>query len=464
MSASLREMPAVHEVLASSGFASLLEKYPRDLLVAVVRSHLQTLRQQLQQGVDVSNELGIERLAERVGKAIEEQMQPRLWTVINATGILLHTNLGRAPMAEEAVTAASIAAQGYLNLELDLKTGKRSHRPDAVRGWIKQLLGCESATVVNNNAAATVIVLRALAAGKEVIVSRGELVEIGGSFRIPEIMAVSGAILKEVGSTNITRISDYERAITSNTALLLRVHASNYRIEGHTEAPSLAELVDLGRRTGIPVVDDIGSGSLIDMAAWGLKDEPLASASLKAGADLVMFSGDKLLGGPQSGIIAGRADLIEKIEHDPLMRAFRVDKMTLAALEATLRLYLDPEKALQAIPHFRMLEMPLAVVQERGYQLARYLGNMPGVQVHVVNCDAYVGGGTLPASAVPSVAISVKCDHLTEQELAKRLRLHTPAIMGRIEDGAVLLDLRSVLPEQDQIVADAIRQIVEQSA
>lgn len=464
MSASLRDLPPVHEVLANSSFASLLEKHPRDMLVAVVRSHLQILRQQLQQGTDVTDELVMERLAERIGETLQEQMEPRLRTVINATGILLHTNLGRAPMCEEAVTAASMAAQGYLNLELDLKTGKRSHRPDAVRGWLKQLLGSESATVVNNNAAATVIVLRALAQGREVIVSRGELVEIGGSFRIPEIMAVSGAILKEVGSTNITRISDYERAITSNTALLLRVHASNYRIEGHTEAPSLVELVELGKRTGIPVVDDIGSGSLIDMAAWGLTDEPLASASLKAGADLVMFSGDKLLGGPQSGIIAGRADLISKIEHDPLMRAFRVDKMTLAALEATLRMYLNSEKALQAIPHFRMLEMPLAVVQERGYLLARYLGNMPGVQVHVSNCDAYVGGGTLPASAVPSVAISVKCDHLSEDELAKRLRLHIPAIMGRIEDGAVLLDLRSVLPEQDQIVADAIRQIVETSA
>lgn len=464
MTASLRDMPAVHEVLASSSFSGLLEKYPRNVLVSVLRTHLQALREKLQSGADITSELEMNRLHERVGEMLAEQMQPRLRSVINATGILLHTNLGRAPMAEEAVAAASMAAQGYLNLELDLKTGKRSHRPDAVRGWLKQLLGCESATVVNNNAAATVIVLRALAQGREVIVSRGELVEIGGSFRIPEIMAVSGALLKEVGSTNITRIRDYERAITSNTALLLRVHCSNYRIEGHTEAPTLDELIELGKRTGIPVVDDIGSGALTDMTAWGLKDEPLASASLRAGADLVMFSGDKLLGGPQSGIIAGGADLIEMIERDPLMRAFRVDKMTLAALEATLRLYLDPEKVLQAIPHFRMLETPLAVLQERGYLLARYLGNIPGLHVHVTSCDAYVGGGSLPASAVSSVVLAVTCDHLSEQELAQRLRLHQPAIMGRIEDGAVMFDLRSVLPEQDSVLAEAIRQVVEPSA
>jgi L-seryl-tRNA(Ser) seleniumtransferase len=460
---SLRDLPSIHELLSSSSFLMLLEKYPRELLVTKLREELQSLRERVQQGEDVSALLGVDALAATVNTKLAEQLQPRLRPVINATGILLHTNLGRAPMAEDAAAAATMAAQGYLNLELDLKTGKRSNRPDAVRGWLTQLLGCESATVVNNNAAATVIVLRALAQGKEVIVSRGELVEIGGSFRIPEIMAASGAHLKEVGSTNITRIRDYERAITSNTALLLRVHASNYRIEGHTEAPTLAELVELGQRTNLPVIDDIGSGTLIDMKAWGLHHEPLASESLKAGADLVLFSGDKLLGGPQSGIIAGKAELVKRIESDPLMRAFRVDKMTLAALEATLRLYLDAEKALQAIPHFRMLETPLAVIQERAYLLARYLGSLPGVAVHVASTSAYVGGGSLPASAVPSAAIAIRSEHLSEEMLALKLRQHSPAIMGRIEDGQVFLDLRSVLPEQDQVILEALQQILNSS-
>jgi L-seryl-tRNA(Ser) seleniumtransferase len=454
----LRHFPAVHELLAASPFAALIEQYGRDEVVTSLRHELDHLRQSALQGNEVSSSLTIDHLAEVVKQHLIESTKPRLRSVINATGILLHTNLGRAPMAEAAVEAAAMAARGYLNLELDLVTGKRSNRPDAVRPWLTKLLGCESATVVNNNAAATVIVLRALARGKEVIVSRGQLVEIGGNFRIPEIMAASGATLCEVGATNITRLSDYERAITENTALLLRVHASNYRIVGHAETPAIDELVQLGKTHGIPVVDDIGSGALIDMSEWGLHDEPIPRASLQSGADLVLFSGDKLLGGPQCGIIAGRADLIEKIEHDPLMRAFRVDKMTLAALEATLRLYLDPEKVLEAIPHYKMLETPLAVLQERAYMLARYLGNVPGLSVHVADTKAYVGGGTLPDRSVPSVALAIRSEHLSENELAQRLRLNEPAIMGRVEDGLVLLDLRTMPSEQDQAMLEAVQQ------
>ncbi|MFT3880453.1 MAG: L-seryl-tRNA(Sec) selenium transferase [Gemmatales bacterium] len=455
----LRQFPAVHELLAAPSFVAIIEQYGRDNVVITLRLELDQLRHAAQQGNDVASSLTADHLAVVVKQHLIESTKPRLRSVINATGILLHTNLGRAPMAEVAVEAAAMAARGYLNLELDLVTGKRSSRPDAVRPWLTKLLGCESATVVNNNAAATVIVLRALARGKEVIVSRGQLVEIGGSFRIPEIMAVSGATLTEVGATNITRLSDYERAITENTALLLRVHASNYRVVGHAETPTISELVQLGKTRGIPVVDDIGSGALIDMSQWGLDDEPMPNDSLQAGADLVLFSGDKLLGGPQCGIIAGRADLIEKIERDPLMRAFRVDKMTLAALEATLRLYLDSENALEAIPHFKMLEIPLAVLQERAYLLARYLGNIPGLSVHVADTKAYVGGGTLPDRSVPSVALAIRSEHLSENELAQRLRMHEPAIMGRVEDGLVLLDLRTVPAEQDQAMLDAVQQV-----
>jgi len=457
----LRQFPAVHELLATSPFVLLIESYGRDVVVNALRHELNQLRQSVQQGNDVADSLAANHLAVVVKEHLIESTKPRLRPVINATGILLHTNLGRAPMAEVAVEAAAMAARGYLNLELDLVTGKRSNRPDAVRPWLTRLLGCESATVVNNNAAATVIVLRALAQGKEVIVSRGQLVEIGGSFRIPEIMAASGAMLTEVGATNITRLSDYERAISENTALLLRVHASNYRIVGHAETPAIAELVQLGKARGIPVIDDIGSGALIDMSEWGLDDEPMPRASLQAGADLVLISGDKLLGGPQCGIIAGRADLVEKIERDPLMRAFRVDKMTLAALEATLRIYFDPEKALEAIPHFKMLETPLAVLQERAYLLARYLGNVPGLSVHVADTKAYVGGGTLPDRSVPSVALAIRSDHLSEDELAQRLRMHEPAIMGRVEDGLVLLDLRTVPLEWDQVMLEAVQRASE---
>lgn len=459
----LRQFPAVHELLAASPFAALIEHYGRDAVVTSLRHELDQLRKMAQQGKDVTDLLATDHLGAAVNQHLINSTKPRLRPVINATGILLHTNLGRAPMAEAAVEAAAMAARGYLNLEIDLVTGKRSSRPDAVRPWLTKLMGCESATLVNNNAAATVIVLRALAQGREVIVSRGQLVEIGGSFRIPEIMAASGATLTEVGATNITRLSDYERAISDKTALLLRVHASNYRIVGHTETPSIKEMVQLGKGRGIPVVDDIGSGSLIDMSEWGLDDEPMPRASLKVGADLVLFSGDKLLGGPQCGIIAGRADLIEKIERDPLMRAFRVDKMTLAALEATLRLYLDPEKALDAIPLIKMLEIPLAVLQERAYLLARYLGNVPGLNVHVADTKAYVGGGTLPDRSVRSVALAIRSEHLSENDLALRLRMNEPAIMGRVEDGSVLLDLRTIPSEQDQAMLEAVQQALHDS-
>lgn len=460
MNELLRQFPAVHELLASSSFSGLIEEHGRESVTHQLRQLLDELRKAAQQGVAVAEQLKIKSLSSQVKERLQESNRLYLQPVINATGIMLHTNLGRAPLAQEALDAAVMAGEGYLNLELDLKTGKRSHRSLAVRSRLMQLLHCASATVVNNNAAATVIALRALARGKEVVVSRGELVEIGGSFRIPDIMAVSGAILKEVGTTNITRISDYEKAVTDNTALLLRVHASNYRIEGHTEAPSLEELVSLGRKLQLPVLDDIGSGALIDMKTWGLDDEPLAWESLEAGADLVMFSGDKLLGGPQAGILAGRADLIQKIEGDPLMRAFRVDKMTLAALEATLRLYANPDKALEQIPLLRMLKIPLALLQERAYALARYLGNVPGLSAHVVNTEAMAGGGSLPGKSVSSAGLAIRSEQHSAQTLSQRLRQQQPAILGRIENDQLIFDLRTVPPDKDQLILEMVQQAI----
>ena len=359
----LRSLPAVTVVL--DAVQALVPAHGQAAVTGPVRAELDDLRARLKAGEALDGAVSLDAITRNVAIRVEAAAAPHLRPVINATGIVLHTNLGRSPIAEVAARAAYQAARGYLNLELDLDSGTRSSRQNPIRDVLVPLLGCESATVVNNCAAATVIALRALAAGKEVIVSRGQLVEIGGSFRIPEIMAVSGATLREVGTTNITRIEDYERAIGPNTGLLMRVHHSNFRIHGFTESATLGELVALGRMHNLPVIDDAGSGALIDFARFGLPGDPVIGESLAAGADLVLFSGDKLLGGPQAGVIVGRAALVQRIERDPLMRAFRLDKMTLAALEATLRLYRDEARAVSEIPTLRMLATPVEEIRRR---------------------------------------------------------------------------------------------------
>ncbi len=351
----LRNLPSVTEVLSAASLRDAATRHAHDRIVEAIRAELADLRRHISQGGALDGRAECEAIAARAAERLTREVRPKLRTVINATGVVLHTNLGRAPMAETAARAAYDAATGYLNLELDLETGRRSSRQDAVRDWICRLTGAESATAVNNCAAATVIVLRALCQGKEVIVSRGQLIEIGGSFRIPEIMAVSGAVLREVGTTNITRLADYENALGPNTGALLRVHTSNYRISGFAKSVSLADMVALGKMRGVLVIDDVGSGALVDFARFGLSGEPLPRESIAGGADLTLFSGDKLLGGPQAGIIAGGREWIKKIEKDPLMRAFRLDKMTLAALEATLRLYLNEPRALQELPVLALL-------------------------------------------------------------------------------------------------------------
>jgi L-seryl-tRNA(Ser) seleniumtransferase len=302
-----------------------------------------------------------------------------------------------------------------------------------------------------------VIVLRALAAEKEVIVSRGQLVEIGGSFRIPEIMGVSGATLREVGTTNITRIGDYEKAIGPNTALLMRVHHSNYRVSGFTETASPEELVALGRKHKLPVVDDIGSGAMIDFARFGLPGDPVIGESLATGADLVLFSGDKLLGGPQAGVIVGKKELVQKIEKDPLMRAFRLDKMTLAALEATLRLYRNTDRALKEIPTLRMLGMPAAEIRRRAEAISAKLRGIPGLYVNVEDDSAFVGGGSLPDLPLPTAVLSIAVRGLSDAVLAERLRAGMPAVMARVQDGRVLFDLRTVFERQEPDLIEAIR-------
>lgn len=457
-----RRLPAINEVLEMPPVQALVAHHSHELIVAAIRQELTDLRQRLGQGELVDGQSNAASVAVKVVERLERELSPKLRPVINATGIVLHTNLGRAPIAEEAAKAAYEAARGYLNLELDLDSGKRSSRQNAIREWVCRLTGAESATAVNNNAAATVIALRALCQGKEVIISRGQLIEIGGSFRIPEIMAVSGAILREVGTTNITRLADYERAIGPNTGALMQVHTSNYRISGFTQSVPLADLVELGRNRGLPVIDDIGSGALLDFGRFGFTGEPVAADSIAAGADLVLFSGDKLLGGPQAGILAGRKEFIQRIEKDPLMRAFRLDKMTLTALETTLRLYLNQDRALQDVPGLRMLGVPLAELRQRAEVLAVRLREVGGVaKVKVSEDVAYVGGGSLPDQAMKTCVIEIEARDVSDEELAYRLRIGTPTVIGRLRDGKLVLDVRTVFTHQEDGLIEAVRQGVK---
>jgi L-seryl-tRNA(Ser) seleniumtransferase len=455
-----RCIPPVNDVLDVPVVRALAQRHAHDVIVAAVRAELDELRQRVKRGESLDGEVSAASVGERVALRVERELRPKLREVINATGIVLHTNLGRAPIAEEAAKAAYGAAHGYLNLELDLETGKRSSRQIALREWVCRLTGAESATAVNNNAAATVIVLRALCQSKEVVISRGQLIEIGGSFRIPEIMAVSGAILREVGTTNITRLTDYQHAIGPTTGGLLRVHTSNYRISGFTEAVPLAELVQLGQKHKIPVIDDIGSGALVDFARFGFAGEPVARASVAAGADLVLFSGDKLLGGPQAGIIAGKKEWVQKIEKDPLMRAFRLDKMTLAALEATLRLYLNEERALREVPVLRMLGTPAAELKRRAEGLAERLRSVNGLSVEVHEDVAYVGGGSLPDQAMTTWVVEIAAAGLSDAELALRLRNATPAVVGRLRDGRLVLGVRTVFERQESALVETVQRAV----
>lgn len=452
-----RQLPSVHDVLRCEPLPTFAIRHGRERTTNAVRTALAELREQLRRGEVVDGEMSPTALAATAAERLNRDERTRLRSVLNATGIVLHTNLGRAPLAEESARAALEAGQGYLNLELDLETGQRSSRQNAIRDELCRLTGAESATAVNNNAAATVLVLRTLCAGKEVILSRGQLIEIGGSFRIPEILAVSGAVLREVGTTNITRLSDYERAISPATGALMRIHPSNYRVGGFTHSTPLTELTALGKKHGLPVIDDVGSGALIDFRRLGFTDEPIVRESVAAGADLVLFSGDKLLGGPQTGVIVGRRDLIQRLEKDPLMRAFRLDKMTLAALAATLRLYRTEEGALRSVPVLRMLAIPVEELRRRAEALALALADVVGLSVRVREDEAFVGGGSLPEQTLPSWVVEMSVEGASDAELALRLRRGEPAVVTRVSEGRVIVDVRTVLPGQDAALIDAIR-------
>jgi L-seryl-tRNA(Ser) seleniumtransferase len=424
----LRDLPSVDELAADERLATTA---PRPLLVAAARSALERAREEIQAGADPGD------LVDRVESELAAARAARLRRVINATGVIVHTNLGRAPLAGDALERVAAVAAGYSNLEYDVGEGARGSRQDHVAPILRRLTGAEAALVVNNNAGALLLALAALAEGSEVLVSRGELIEIGDGFRIPDVLARSGARLREVGTTNRTRAADYERAVGPETALLLRVHQSNFRVVGFTEQPRLEELVRIGRAHAIPVVDDLGSGVLVE-----LEGEPSARDALSAGADLVCFSGDKLLGGPQAGIVVGRADLLDKLRRHPLQRALRADKLTLAALEATLALYLDPKRAAREIPVLRMLGEPLEAVRTRADRLAELVGG------EVEQTVGRVGGGALPLAELPSFACAV------EEELAAPLRDGEPPVIGILRDGRLLLDCRTLSDEEvDEVAA-----------
>ncbi len=382
--------------------------------------------------------------------------------LLNATGVILHTNLGRAPLSRAAMEHVAEVSQGYSNLEFNLETGERGKRDVHVDRLFAKLLhtaGREISTiVVNNNAAAVLLALNSLAEDGEVVVSRGELVEIGGSFRIPDVMAKSGAVLREVGTTNRTRISDYSSAITERTKLLLRVHRSNFQIVGFTEQPSLEELTALGRKHSIPVMEDQGSGEIFDLRNVGLRGEPMIVDSLCAGVDLVTYSGDKLLGGPQAGIISGQPTLVAKIRANPLFRALRVDKMFYAALEATLLAYLREDY--DSIPALRMIRIAADVIQQRAKQMAERLSDTcSGLQCDVVESRSVLGGGSAPGSTLPTHVLAVKSERMSADELCTRLRQCKPPIIARVEEGSVLFDLRTVEPEQEQAIVAALESI-----
>jgi L-seryl-tRNA(Ser) seleniumtransferase len=451
----LRSIPSVNELLESPPLKSLVNRVSHNVVVSGVRRFLDDMRGQVQ-GATGLNIPSPGELAERIADWIVTREEPPLRPVINATGILLHTGLGRAPLSEAATTAVAAIAGGYASVEIDLASGERSQRVAAVERHLTRLTGAEAAAVVNNNAGATVLALAALAAGREVIVSRGQLIEIGGSFRLPEVMSASGAILREVGTTNKTRASDYAGAIGERTAAILRVHTSNYKVVGFTEEASLAELVGLGRRHSLPVIDDIGSGALIDLAKYGISGEPIAAGSIAAGADLVLFSGDKLLGGPQCGIIVGRRSLVEKVARHPLMRALRVDKMTLAALAATLAAYADPALAERTIPLLSQLATPLENLRNRAERLAPQMAAAGGCAAEVIDDESYVGGGSVPSQAIKTVGIALAPKSQSAGQFAAALRTGTPAVVGRIKDNRVILDLRSVAPKYDVSLVQAV--------
>ncbi|MCK4428519.1 MAG: L-seryl-tRNA(Sec) selenium transferase [candidate division Zixibacteria bacterium] len=467
----LRQLPSVEKILESEKLKDKIEKYSHPLVTEAAREILLSIREQIK---DNPQDVSFDQIVEKVRQTVDEKTSDFVQPVINATGVILHTNLGRAPLDEETLSHIVEISKNYNNLEFDLKTGKRSHRGLFLEKLLCLLTQAEAALAVNNNAGAVLLILTALAKGKVVIVSRGELVQIGGGFRIPEILALSGAILKEVGTTNKTTLSDYEDAITQDTALLLKVHQSNFRMIGFVERPSISELVNLGRKHDLCVAEDLGSGVVLRTEDYKLAHEPTVLEAISAEADLVSFSGDKLLGAPQAGIILGKKKYIDLLRKHPLHRALRLDKMFIAGLESVLLSYLKGE-ATKKIPAWQMISTPLDVLKRRAENIGDQL-KRSGISITINKSKSTVGGGSLPGETLPTMVISVSSFGTSPQDKsassvdasadrqARLFREQSPPVIGRIEDEKFVLDLRTVFPHQDELVIKAIKNIFPKSS
>ncbi|RXT09137.1 L-seryl-tRNA(Sec) selenium transferase [Ammoniphilus sp. CFH 90114] len=449
----LREIPAVHHFTHDLTLMEWVEanQIPEELFTQLVKETIESIRRDIlaHQVVEISYSIVLEKVKEKIRDTQQQNLRP----VINGTGVILHTNLGRAVLAQEAIDQMVEIATGYSNLEYRIEEGKRGSRHDHVEDLIRRLTGAEAAMVVNNNAAAVYLVLREMAKDKEVIVSRGQLVEIGGSFRVSEIMKESGAILREVGTTNKTHTRDYEQVMNENTALLLKVHTSNFAMSGFTKTVSLEELVELGKSKGVPVYEDLGSGVLYDLRKHGIGDEPVIHESIQQGADVVTFSGDKLLGGPQVGVIAGKKEWIDRFKKNQLARVLRVDKVTLAALEATLRLYLNPRKAAESIPALRDMLMPMEEVRARAES---FRDKLEGMTIEVREDKTEVGGGSLPGVLLPTVVAVLHHDSYPAHVIERKLRTGNPVVVGRITKDEYILDFRTIHPREIPLLVEAI--------
>ncbi|MDH7482455.1 MAG: L-seryl-tRNA(Sec) selenium transferase [Armatimonadota bacterium] len=459
----LRSLPSIDRLLGEPSLKELIGEIPRPYVAEAARKTLDEIRSRIREGFTVKEEdISLERLAQDIRLRAKALANTSIRRAINATGIVLHTGLGRAVLPAAAQKALIDVASGHCNLEIDIKTGGRGKRSEHYQELLKNLTGAESALVVNNNAAAVFLALNTLACGREVIVSRGELVEIGGSFRMPDIMASAGVKLIEVGTTNRTYVSDYENAISEETGLILKVHTSNFCIVGFAKSPALSELAELGKKKGIPVMEDIGSGALIDMSRFGLKSEPTVQESIRAGADIVTFSGDKLLGGPQSGIIVGRKEFVEAMARNPLSRTFRIDKLTIAALEATLKLYVDSDTVIRNIPTLRYISRTLPEITHAANQLKAKLITSIGDNAKIEIFDGFseVGGGSLPGQQLPTKLIAIYNADISPIDLAQKFREANPPIFGRVGDDKFLLDIRTVEDSEIDVIAQVASQIL----
>jgi L-seryl-tRNA(Ser) seleniumtransferase len=461
----LKMLPGVDHILELAKAKPFFQDIPKSVLTPAVRSAIEDLRTAILKGDKGFNKKNLSdaRTLKMVREYVKNTMAAKLLPAINATGVVVHTNLGRSLLAENAIDNLQVIASKYSNLEFDLSRGTRGSRYSHIEDILCEISGAEAGFVVNNNAGAVLLCLETIARDKRVIISRGELVEIGGSFRIPDVMAKSGAILHEVGTTNRTHFKDYESAIENNTGLLLKVHKSNYSVVGFSAEVNLKQLVALGEQYHLPVLEDLGSGTFIDFSKYGLLKEPTVQESVATGADVITFSGDKLLGGPQAGLIVGKRDVIEKIKKNPMARALRIDKLTLAALESTLQLYRDEETARKAIPTLRMLTLPLEQIEKNAQRLREMLENIGDSRMHIELFDlsSRAGGGSLPLLELPSKCVGVKLTGISVNTVQRFMRENTPPIIGRIEEDFFIMDLRTLQDDELSLIETAFKRILK---